>query len=68
MRKQVEGQLRGARGEKRKIKTYSKGGLKNGKLKKVAKGLAKASKTHKRQSKILKGLLSGSKKRNRKKT
>ena len=38
------------------------------KIKKVAKGLAKASKTHKRQSKILKGLLSGSKKRNRKKT
>ena len=49
MRKQVEGQLRGARGEKRKIKTYSKGGLKNGKLKKVASALNKASKLHKKQ-------------------
>ena len=51
MRKQVEGQLRGAR-----------------KIKKVAKGLEKASKTHAKQSKILKGLLNGSKKRNGKKT
>jgi len=38
------------------------------KLKKVAKGLAKASKTHAKQSRIIKGVLSGSKKRNRKKT
>ena len=37
------------------------------KLKKVAKGLAKASRTHAKQSKVLKGILSGSKKRNRKK-
>ncbi len=37
------------------------------KLKKVAKGLAKASKTHAKQSKILKGILSGSSKRNGKK-
>ncbi len=54
MRKQVEGQLRGARGEKSKVKTYSKGGLKNGKLKKVASALNKASKLHKKQSKIIK--------------
>ena len=67
MRKQVEGQLRGARDEKRKIKTYAGGGMKNRKIKKVAKGLAKASKTHAKQSKILKGLLNGSKKRNGKK-
>ncbi len=38
------------------------------KLKKVAKGLAKASRTHAKQSRIIKGVLSGSKKRNRKKT
>tara|TARA_B100000700_G_C15035132_1_gene852411 strand:+ start:2509 stop:2685 length:177 start_codon:yes stop_codon:yes gene_type:complete len=37
------------------------------KIKKVAKGLAKASRTHAKQSKILKGILGGSKKRNRKK-
>ena len=34
MTKQVEGQLRGARGEKRKVKVFSKGGMKNGKIKK----------------------------------
>ena len=54
MRKQVEGQVRGARGAKRKVKTFSKGGLKNGKLKKVASALNKASKLHKKQSKIIK--------------
>ena len=54
MRKQVEGQLRGARDEKRKIK-------------KVIKGLTKASKTHASQAKTLKGVLNGSKKRNGKK-
>ena len=54
MTKQVEGQLRGARGEKRKDKIYSKGGMKNGKLKKVASALNKASKLHKKQSKIIK--------------
>ena len=27
---QIEGKLRGARGEKRKVKVYSKGGMKNG--------------------------------------
>ena len=37
------------------------------KIKKVAKGLAKASRTHAKQSKISKGILGGSKKRNRKK-
>ena len=46
MRKQVEGQLRGARDEKRKIKTYAGGGMKNRKIKKVIKGLTKDSKTH----------------------
>mgnify|MGYP003146194221 CR=1 FL=1 len=52
--KQIEGKLRGARGEKRKIPVYSKGGIKNGKLKKVASALNKASKLHKKQSKIIK--------------
>ena len=33
MRKQVEGQLRGARDEKRKVRTYKGGGMKNGKTK-----------------------------------
>ena len=54
MTKQVEGQLRGARGEKRKIKVFSKGGMRNGKLKKVASALNKASKLHKKQSKVIK--------------
>ena len=67
MRKQVEGQLRGARDEKRKIKTYLGGGMKNGRIKKVIKGLTKASKTHASQAKTLKGVLNGSKKRNGKK-
>ena len=67
MTKQVEGQLRGARDEKKKVRTYSGGGMKNRKIKKVIKGLNKASKTHAKQSKILKGLLNGSKKRNGKK-
>ena len=67
MRKQVEGQLRGARDEKRKIKTYAGGGMKNRKIKKVIKGLTKASKTHASQAKTLKGVLNGYKKRNGKK-
>ena len=70
MRKQVEGQLRGARDEKRKVRTYKGGGMKNGrsmKIKKVIKGLTKASKTHAAQAKTLKGVLNGSKKRNGKK-
>jgi hypothetical protein len=50
MRKQVEGQLRGAR-----------------KIKKVIKGLSKASKTHAGQAKTLRGVINGSKKRNGKK-
>ena len=70
MTKQVEGQLRGARDEKKKVKTYSGGGMKNGrsmKIKKVIKGLTKASRTHAAQAKTLKGVLNGSKKRNGKK-
>ena len=70
MRKQVEGQLRGARDEKRKVRTYKGGGMKNGrsmKIKKVIKGLTKASRTHAAQAKTLKGVLNGSKKRNGKK-
>ena len=51
---QIEGKLRGARGEKRKVKVSSKGGIKNGKLKKVAKALSKASKLHKKQSNVIK--------------
>ena len=50
MKKQVEGQLRGAR-----------------KIKKVIKGLSKASKTHAAPAKTLKGVINGSKKRNGKK-
>ena len=46
MRKQVEGQLRGARKIKKGCQRFR----------------AKASKTHAKQSKILKGLLNGSKK------
>ena len=43
--------------------------LKKQKIKKVIKGLKKASKTHAGQAKILKGVISGgSKKRNGKKT
>ena len=70
MTKQVEGQLRGARDEKRKVRTYKGGGMKNGrsmKIKKVIKGLTKASRTHAAQAKTLKGVLNGSKKRNGKK-
>jgi|TARA_Y100000817_G_scaffold309813_1_gene299515 hypothetical protein len=70
MRKQVEGQIRGARDEKRKVRTYKGGGMKNGrsmKIKKIIKGLSKASKTHAAQAKTLKGVLNGSKKRNGKK-
>ena len=70
MRKQVEGQIRGARDEKRKVRTYKGGGMKNGrsmKIKKIIKGLRKASKTHAAQAKTLKGVLNGSKKRNGKK-
>ena len=70
MRKQVEGQIRGARDEKRKVRTYKGGGMKNGrsmKIKKVIKGLTKASRTHAAQAKTLKGVLNGSKKRNGKK-
>ena len=67
MTKQVEGQLRGARDEKKKVKTYSGGGLKNRKIKKVIKGLTKASRPHAAQAKTLKGVLNGSKKRNGKK-
>ena len=52
--KQVEGKLRGARDEKRKVRVFSKGGMKNGKLRKVASALSKASKLHKKQSKIIK--------------
>jgi|TARA_Y100000114_G_scaffold94058_1_gene87439 hypothetical protein len=52
--KQIEGKLRGARDEKRKVRVYSKGGIRNGKLKKVASALNKASKLHKKQSKIIK--------------
>ena len=37
------------------------------KVKKVVKGLSKASKTHAAQAKTLKGVINGSKKRNRKK-
>jgi hypothetical protein len=36
-------------------------------IKKVIKGLSKASKTHAAQAKTLKGVINGSKKRNRKK-
>ena len=36
-------------------------------IKKVIKGLRKASKTHAAQAKTLKGVINGSKKRNRKK-
>ena len=70
MRKQVEGQIRGARDEKRKVRTYKGGGMKNGrsmKIKKIIKGLSKASKTHAAQAKTLKGVLNGSKQRNGKK-
>ena len=67
MTKQVEGQLRGARDEKKKVRTYSGGGMKNRKIKKVIKGLNKASKRHAAQAKTLKGVLNGSKKRNGKK-
>mgnify|MGYP006067530165 FL=1 len=67
MRKQVEGQLRGARDENKKVRTYAGGGMKNRKIKKVIKGLTKASKTHAAQAKTLKGVLNGSKKRNGKK-
>ena len=67
MTKQVEGQLRGARDEKKKVRTYSGGGMKNRKIKKVIQGLNKASKTHAAQAKTLKGVLNGSKKRNGKK-
>ena len=52
--KQIEGKLRGARDEKRKVRLYSKGGIKNGKLNKVASALSKASKLYKKQSKIIK--------------
>ena len=52
--KQIEGKLRGARDEKRKVRVYSKGGMKTGKLKKVASALSKASRLHKKQSKIIK--------------
>ena len=67
MTKQVEGQLRGARDQNKKIRTYSGGGMKNRKIKKVIKGLNKASKLHAAQAKTLKGVLNGSKKRNGKK-
>ena len=56
MTKQVEGQLRGARDERKKVRTYSGGGMKNGKTKKiktVIKGLKKASKLHSKQAKTL---------------
>ena len=85
--KQIEGKLRGARGEKPRDKRkpidprikqdtlreklvpkkkmdrlqelrrelgMKKGGMKNGRLKKVASALSKASKLHKKQSKIIK--------------
>ena len=56
MTKQVDGQLSGARINKKSRK----------KVKKVMKGLQKASKTHAAQAKTLKGVLNGgSKKRNR---
>tara|TARA_Y100000593_G_C4226944_1_gene294951 strand:+ start:215 stop:433 length:219 start_codon:yes stop_codon:yes gene_type:complete len=52
--KEIEGKLRGARDEKKKVKTFKGGGMKNGRLKKVASALNKASKLHKKQSKIIK--------------
>tara|TARA_R100000700_G_scaffold22326_1_gene29009 strand:- start:427 stop:657 length:231 start_codon:yes stop_codon:yes gene_type:complete len=64
MTKQVEGQLRGARDEKKKVRTYSGGGMKNGKTKKiktVIKGLKKASKLHAGQARTLKGVINGKK-------
>ena len=63
---QIEGKLRGARDEKRKV--YSKGGMKNGrKLNKLAVQLGKSAKLHAKQAKVVKGIIRGSKKRNRKK-
>ena len=65
---QIEGKLRGARDEKRKVKVYSKGGMKNGrKLNKLAMQLGKSAKLHAKQAKVVKGIIRGSKKRNRKK-
>ena len=52
--------------------SYVDGKVQTQKIKKVVKGLSKASKTHASQAKTLKGLLNGKKKRpqsrNRKKT
>ena len=65
---QVEGKLRGARDEKKKVKLYSKGGMKNGrKLNKLAVQLSKSAKLHSKQAKVVKGIIRGSKKRNGKK-
>ena len=51
------------------MKKQVQGKLRGARIKKVMKGLQKASKTHAAQAKTLKGVLSGgSKKRNRKKT
>jgi hypothetical protein len=66
--KQIEGKLRGARDEKRRVKVYSKGGMKNGrKLNKLAVQLGKSAKLHSKQAKVVKGIIRGSKKRNGKK-
>ena len=65
---QIEGKLRGARDEKKKVKLYSKGGMKNGrKLNKLAVQLGKSAKLHANQAKVVKGIIRGSKKRNGKK-
>tara|TARA_R100001163_G_scaffold18745_1_gene16529 strand:- start:139 stop:336 length:198 start_codon:yes stop_codon:yes gene_type:complete len=56
MTKQVDGQLSGARINKKSRK----------KVKKVMKGLQKASKTHAAQAKTLKGVLSGRVKKTKK--
>jgi len=69
MTKQVEGQLRGARDEKKKVPTYSKGGMKKNtkKLKKLSSQLTKSARLHAKQAKTVKGMIRGSKKRNGKK-